>query len=253
MEVVMVAAVIAGVVALIKWSSARAAQRQAQWKQTALMLGLSLDKGPHSDRYVYARRHMPEIYGQHDGQDVYVGVRVYTTGSGKSQQTHYYTYVDVLFDCALKRGAQIGRADGVSKFFGDIFGQRDLQTGQPQLDREYKIKGQDPVQMIGLVSSPKLAALLLVDHKPFRTYVTDTHVRLEATGVRLAIEELRPVVPAAVALFRAVVAAWNALPPSSEELRVEPVWRRACERSQLTYASRGMRGLGRERDVDVRM
>ena len=253
MEAVMVLVFVAGAVALIKWGAARAAQRQAQWKQTAEGLGLSLAPGPHSARPVYARRHMPEIYGQYDGQDVYIGVRVYTTGSGKNQQTHYYTYVDVLFDCALKRGAQIGRADGVSKFFGDIFGQRDLQTGQPQLDREYRIKGQDPAQLIGLVSSPKLAALLLVDHKPFRTYVTDAYVRLEATGVRLAIEDLRPLLAPSVTLFREVVAAWTALPPSSEELRVEPAWRRACERAHLAYAARGMRGLGRVRDVDARM
>ena len=253
MEVVIVLVVLGSIVGLVHWGNQRGIKQRTAWKATAEGLGLSQVHGPKYNRHVHARRYLPELYGPYDGTDIYIGTRVYTTGSGKSQQTHYYSYIDVPFEIPLKRGVQLGRADGVSKFFGSIFGQLDLQIGHEQLDRDFRIKGQDPAQITALFSSPELRALLLVDPDPYSAYVTDVYVRFEIRGIQVDLAELRAWIPRAVALQRAVAASWAALPPSVEEARLEAPLRRVCERARLDYTARGMRGLGRARDVDTRI
>ena len=253
MEVVLVLIGAGAVVALIQFANARAKKRREQWEETARTLGLTFAPGPYSDRPIRTRRPRPEMYGQVDGQDVYVGVRSYTTGSGKNQQTHYYTFIDVIFDVPLKRGLVVGKADGVSKFFGSIFGQADMQTGRETLDVEYKIRGQDAQQVTAIVAAPEVERLLLAPRDRFVTYVSDGSVRLEAHGDIVEKEVIAPRVPEAVALARAVMAAWIAAPPSAEERRVEPIWRRVCETKGFAYQARGMRGTGTKHDLAMRI
>jgi hypothetical protein len=243
---------LAGFVGVAAYAIKNSGRTKDQWTACAAELGLDFAPGPHSHRPVHARRHLPEMFGQHDGQDIYVGVRTYTTGSGKNSQTHYFTYVDVVFDPQLKRGVNARRADAVSKLFGDVFGQRDIQLGSPELDRELRIDGLDPEQVRGLFGVGGIAARLLARHDPFVPHVTDGHVRLEARGVLARPEQVRPAIAPAVALYRAVLAAWRALPPSVEEARLEPTWRRVAERLGLAYEPRGMRACGRSGEVGAR-
>ena len=230
-------------------SHKRAEQR---WRICASALGSSFNPGPHSHRYIHARRYLPEMYGQYDGQDIYVGVRTYTTGSGKNRQTHYYTYIDVVFDVALKRGLRARRADGVSKFFGDVFGQRDIQVGHEAFDRDFRIDGHDPAQIAGLLRDNEVIGHLQGNYGPFRIEVDDYRVRIEASGTHTEASVLGPLLGPAVGLYRAVLRTWSALPPSVEEARVGETWQRVSERLGLTYRARGMVAQGHTDQVGVR-
>lgn len=253
MTVAIVVMVVVGLSIALVAGGASAKRMRATWERSATELGLSFEPGPHAGRYIHERKYMPEMFGQYDGQDIYVGVRAYSTGSGKNRQTHYYTYVDVVLDLSLKRALRVERADGVSKFFASIFGQLDVQVGKEQLDIEYRIKGQDPRQIAALINTPELSALLLAERTAFRPVLTDDYVRLEAPGIHVDHRLLQPLLGRTVAIARALVAAWRALPPSREEAQVEPVWRRVCERGHLAYQARGMRATGRRDDVMLRV
>ncbi len=244
--------VVAGVGFALSWANKKSKERARTWQVTAERLGLSFRHGPHSGRPIHARHLMSQMYGQHDGQDVYVGVRTYTTGSGKNRTTHYRTFVDVVFDVPLARGVQIARADGVSKFFGDLFGQRDIQIGDEAFDRDFRVKGLEPEQLVGLLSSERLRAVLSRQIGSFSPNVNDDRVRFEAVGIHVDASALQPVLPAAVEAYREVLSAWRSLPATVQEAQVEPAWRAVATRADLDYQARGMTALGRCRAGDVR-
>ena len=253
MEVLIIGALVGGVVALIALSAKRSRWTRETWTRTAEALGMSFDAGPHSTRYIHARRHLPEMFGRHDGQELYIGVRSYTTGTGKNRTTHYYTYVDVIFDPALKRGLGVRRADGVSKFFGGIFGQRDVQIGHEQFDRDFRIDGLDPGQVQGLLSRSDILETLQGHYGDFQPSITDGRVRFEARGILVEVDKVEPAIAPAVALHRAVLESWQSLPRSAEETRIDAAWNRVCQRANLSYQARGMRARGRTGDVHARM
>jgi len=230
----------------------RRSKQEKQWQQTARDLGLSFSPGPQSGRPIHSSHLMPQLYGQHDGQDVYVGVRTYTTGSGSDQQTHYYTFVDVVFEPALKRGLCAVGAGGVSKFFGTLFGQRDIQVGDEAFDRDFRIDGFEPAQISQLLGQPRLIALLSRSIGEFKPDLNDGRVRFEAGGVLVESAALKPVLGPAVQLFREVLQSWLELPPSAEERAVESAWTSAAGEHELTYQSRGMRMIGRNGPVTLR-
>jgi hypothetical protein len=239
-------------VVAVAWAMNSSKKRKEQWKQAAPALGLSFAPGPESDRPIHSAHYVPQMYGQYDGQDVYVGIRYYTTGSGKNRTTHYYTFVDVLFEPGLKRGLAVARADGVSKFFGDLFGQRDIQIGNEVFDRDFRVKGNDPEQVKALLGRSRVLELMQLRIGSFTPNVDDRRVRFEASGIHVDAETLRPLLEPAVTLHRELIASWEELPATAEEARVAPTWKSVADKSYLQYASRGMMMHGRREPVDVR-
>lgn len=243
----MVIAVGALVVVAVKGSN----KRKNRWQEAAPMLGLSFSQGPHSSRYIHESHYLPEMFGQVDGQDVYVGVRSYTTGSGKSRTTHYYTYVDVVFDTELKRGLSVARSDGVSKFFGDVFGQTDLQIGHEDFDREFRIDGVDGEQLCLLLGDEKLRGLLQHRVGLFQASLTDSRARFEASGIHVEPELLRSLFRPGIDLFRSAQECWHRLPMSAQEIHVAEAWEQVARRNKLSYQARGMKMLGCDREVET--
>jgi len=249
---VVVVLVFVAVVGSIVWSRSKNNARMDEWQQTATALGLSFTPGPHSARPIHERHFLPQLYGQHNGQDVYVGVRTYSTGSGSDRRTYYFTFVDVVFDPALKSGLSAERADGVSKFFGDIFGERDIQIGLAEFDREYRIKGFDYEQVRALLGHPRVAPLVQREVGVFRASITDARARFEAGGIHTDAPALRLALDAAVELYREMLDAWHELPDSEEERRVRASWTAAAARVYCRYDSRGMHLHGGTPPVSVR-
>ena len=248
-----VVGVVGAFVALISHANKKAKARRRKWNTAAQRLGLTFNDGPHSQRKIHARHYYPQMFGQREGQDVYVGVRSYTTGSGKNQTTHYYTFVDVIFDTPLKCGINIRRAGGISKFFGSVFGERDIQIGIPSFDRDFRVDGINPDQLVRLVQPIEARGLLSADHaNGFMVSLSDSVVRLEASGIVVDHTILDPPITAAVALYRAVHEAWRALPPSPEELRITPSWQEAANRWGLSFDARSMTLLGNVDAIAVR-
>ncbi len=254
MSGIVIVLIVAGTVSAIAGVVAKQGKRtRATWQSTAAELGLSFRPGPRSGRPIHARHHLPQMYGHHDGQDVYVGVRSYTTGSGKNRTTHYYTFIDVLFDVPLKRGLGVRPANGISKFFGSIFGQNDIQIGDPIFDKKFRIDGLDQQQVASLLSHDRLRHALDTTYTVgFLPSLNDDRVRLEAKGVIIQANKLKPQIQGAVALYREVMAAWNQQPPSNEELHITPGWQQVAERKQLSFEPRAMLMIGRINKISVR-
>jgi hypothetical protein len=253
MEAAVILLVIGGVAGLLVAGKRKAARQREMWGQSCAALGLTFQRGPYFDRYIHATRHYAEMYGTLAGQDVYVGVRKYTTHNGKSSQTHYYTYVDVIFDKPLKRGLRLQRANAVSRLFASLIGQSDIQVGHDEVDRAYKIAGQDAAQIRALLGDRAVLAELLRPYGAFSPQLTDASVRLEATGIVVDQIALEPAVRGTVAIARALRTAWQQLPPSAEERRITRPWQRVCERAGLSYEPRAMVARGSKGDVQLRV
>ncbi len=254
MSGIVILLVVAGTVSAIVGVVAKQGKRtRATWQSNAAELGLSFRPGPRSGRPIHARHHLPQMYGHYDGQDVYVGVRSYTTGSGQSRKTHYYTFIDVLFNVPLKRGLGVRPANGVSKFFGSIFGQNDIQIGDPSFDKKFRIDGLDQRQVTSLLGHDTLRRALDTTYPfGFLPSLNDDRVRLEAKGVIVQANKLKPQIQGAVALYREVVAAWDQQPPSNEELQITPGWQQVAERKQLSFEPRAMLMVGRLNESSIR-
>jgi hypothetical protein len=253
MEAAIVVLVVGGLVGLLVATKRKAARQSEMWGQTCAALGLTFERGPYFDRYIHAARHYAEMYGAVDGQDVYVGVRKYTTHNGKSSQTHYYTYADVIFDRPLKRGLRAARISAAGRLFGSVFGQRDLQVGNDEVDRAFKIEGQDAAQIRALLGDRAVASALMGPYGAFSPLLTDASVRLEASGIVVDQASLEPAVRGAVAIARALGTAWEQLRPSAEEQRITRPWQRVCERAGLSYDARAMVARGSKGDVQLRV
>ncbi|CAN5902061.1 hypothetical protein BH11MYX2_BH11MYX2_21890 [soil metagenome] len=242
-----------GIAWVISAANKRTLARRNEYATTAQRLGLTFSRGPQFDRYIHAKRFRDEMYGTYDGHDVYVGVRTYTTSSGKSSQTHYYTYIDLFYETPLKRGLSCATAAGISKFFGSIFGQADMQLGHDKIDYDYKISGLDKQLIAPILTAPEVEQILVTPRGRFALYIGDAMIRIECPGDVIDVETLQPRVAEIVALARALVAAWRAGPPSAEERAIEPVWRPLCEQKRLALDARGMRATGEKNDLAMRV
>lgn len=246
---IVIAGVIGGSVAI---ANRNKLTQEQQWQQTARDLGLGFSAGPQSARPVQSKHLLPQLYGQHDGQDIYVGVRTYTTGSGSNTQTHYRTFVDVVFDPALKRGLRAVHAGSVSKLFGKVFGQRDIQVGNEVFDRDHRVDGFDPEQIAQLLNRPRLMELLTRPIGKFQPDLNDYRVRFECGGVHIESALFKPVLGPAVQLYREALQSWTELPPSVEERQIEVAWATTAAEHELRFAPRGMRMLSSTGPVTVR-
>lgn len=194
------------------------------------------------------------MYGSYEGQDVCVGVRSYTTGSGKNRQTHYFTFIDIVFDVPLKRGLAVRPAGGVSRFFGSLFGQRDIQIGDAQFDKDFRIDGVDPQQVSQLLLFGKMRAMLPRTYpNKFVPSLSDDRTRLEASGIVVDASVLAPQLSSAVALHRELVASWSRLPLSLEQRAIEAGWQHVASTRRLTLDLPNMIMHGAIDDVAVRL
>lgn len=201
--------IVVGAIAVFVASAIVERRNRTTWKtQTAAALGLSETPGPAREYEVRGHPLVPELHGTRDGFDVYVGARRYRTRpGGDHSKLHHYTYADVQLTKPLGLGLEVDPNDFGAKLIEKVAGQLDIETGNKQLDVEYRIRGNDKSRVAALVGTPAVAELLLVKRKPFAPYLFDTHVRFQANRVIVKPDELRPIVDAAVALAKAVESA----------------------------------------------
>lgn len=232
-----------------KFITKKSAMSESQmWKILGNHLGLTVAKGPHSNRRIHGTHYMPELYGQLNGQDVYVGIRTYQTGSGNNRTTHYRTYIDVVFSSPLKRGFHIERAGKTRKLLADVFGARDLQTGNGKIDREFRIFGVDSEQIRLLLAGTE--ELILRKWEKFKITIDDKRVRME-TDKRYFSPDLKNAAEHAVVLHAKVLDNWRNLPQSLEEAKIDPAWQQIASRKDMGYSNRRMRMTKKNEDYSL--
>lgn len=84
--------------------NSRKLSRETKWHRLAKQLGLSFTEGPRSDRELDGESYLPEMFGNVDGTEVYVGVRSFIEAemAAKSMRLanshrEYFTLIEVFF------------------------------------------------------------------------------------------------------------------------------------------------------------
>jgi len=229
-----------------------------QWQRAAQALGLTLERNPRYSSSLFKPFYTQQMVGQRGGLPVRVGVRAESSGSGDNRSTTYYTHIDVSLPQSLELGLGARAQHAISRMFGALVGESDVQIGDPEIDPYYTISAAEPEMVRRLFAVPYVAAALRAHREaPFRPQIYDTNVRVETRGKVLHAGALGRAIDGAVDLARRVLAGRGEIGVTPAEEAVAPSWRQVAQARGLTLDLENTRMHGRYEgmyiDVDTKL
>ena len=184
-------------------------RRRWQWQRLSEVLGFTLQPSPQYEGG-------PTLFGRPYYYDELVGLRdgleVRVVSRGESEA--YSTYVAVTFPKSLGLGVHVTAGRG-----------RGLKIGDPEIDAHYNIRAADPEMVRRLLETPHVnQALRALRGSAFQPILGDSGLRRRRDGQRFDPAEISEVVDSTVVLAKRVIAAREALGPSTLEQSMQNAW-----------------------------
>jgi len=158
--------IIVAVVGYVVWWRKRALDR---WRDLAREVGLEMCH----ERFF----HHPELSGTYRDHQV----RVYTFAKG-GRRGHVYTTLHVSLNHPLGLGLRV-RREGVSAKVDKTLGVRDIETGDPGLDRVAMIEGGEPDRVRQLLTPELRRALCEILEREPSTELDDRGISITVRGL----------------------------------------------------------------------
>lgn len=193
--------------------------KRKRWAEAAEALGLVLE------RRVAERHALPWMVGERDGQPVRLGV---LASPGRYKQER--TYVETSLPRSLALGLIVSRHST-------------FRSGPLPLDEIYSVGGSPLERAHALVAVPDLHEALMSRAKAeFGIHLSDTAVRLEASGFCFDVRQLERELARCIAIARTLMHAADSLGPSDLQRAVDAGWRPIADARRLTLEGLIMSG-----------
>lgn len=212
------------VVGALYWGIKSARRDRERVRQAALTLGLEYRDGEDAMRAAYegtgkaARFAMYEkqpaflrkffaalgpwrLTGERDG----LRIEIYeeTRSTGKNSTT--YTVARVHYPKPLPYELRAAKEGVFTKIGKAIFGLQDVEVGDPEFDREFRVKAGDPLAAKLLLGRGEIQRPLLEALRRYPAFrVESAFVHFEKVGIRTGAEELQAILEALLPAARAI-------------------------------------------------
>ncbi len=148
-------------------------QQQQSWHQAAKTLGLQ-----HRFEKTLFGQHVTPMTGSYQGFEV--RITTFTRGSGEQSTTH--TSVEMMCPAELDLGLHI-KPENIIDNVRKAFGTQDIHIGDQRFDDAFIIKGNDPAEVVGLLTPPVRQKLLALNNQSDLTRLTDQGLYQEWGGM----------------------------------------------------------------------
>lgn len=206
------------------WGVKRTRRDRERVRQAALGLGLEYRDGEDAMRAAYEGPGKEAQFAMYERQPSFLrklfaalgpwrltgerdGLRIEiyeeTRSSGKNSTT--YTVARVHYPRPLPYELRAAKEGFFTKIGKALFGLQDVEVGDPEFDREFRVKAGDPLAARLLLGRAEIQRPLLEALRRYPAFrVESAFVHFEKVGIRTGTEELRAILEALLAAARAI-------------------------------------------------